>query len=150
MRCLLSIFLPLEVQVKDNMTASVEKSDVTVDGTFKDNGFEGKGAFTIKGLRFAGHTISMLKGKSVIDYRKPGFLLTGLAIETEDANSSAAILSLTAPHEKTGYKIDVKDMNVAYRNGDALLEQCDLYLTLNPGGKTPFRRSSFLCQKHSI
>ena len=124
---------PLEVQVKDNMTASVEKSDVTVDGTFKDNTFAGKAAFNIKGLRLAGHTISRLKANSGLDYRKTGFLLTNLAIETEDATSSAAILSLTAPREKNGYKIDVKDMNVAYRNGDALLEQCDLYLTLQPG-----------------
>src|SRR4030042_6452192 len=48
---------PLEVQVKDNMTASVEKSEVTVEGTFKDNTFEGKGAFITEDLQLAGHTI---------------------------------------------------------------------------------------------
>jgi len=123
---------PLEVQVKDNMTASVEKSDVTVEGTFKDNTFAGKGTFTIKGLRFAGHTISTLKTNFGVDYRKTGFLLTDLAIETEDATSSAGLLSLTPPGDKTGYKVDVKDMNVAYRKEGVLLEQCDLYLALQP------------------
>jgi hypothetical protein len=123
---------PLEVQVKDNMTASVEKSDVTVEGTFKDNTFAGKAAFNIKDLRLAGHTISRLKANSDIDYRKTGFLLTDLAIETEDATSSAGLLSLTPPGDKAGYKIDVKDMNVAYKTGGVLLEECDLYLTLQP------------------
>ena len=124
---------PLEVQVRDNMTASAEKSDVTLDGAFKDNGFEGKGTFTFKDLRLAGHTISALRANSGIDYRKTGLLLTDLTIETDDATSSTAILSLTAPREKNGYKIDVKDLNVAYRSGGALLEQCNLNLTLEPG-----------------
>jgi hypothetical protein len=129
-----SLYLsPLEVQGEDNIIASIEKGEVTVDGTFKDNTFEGKGAFTAKDLRLAGHTISKLKANSGIDYRKTGLLLTDLAIETEDATSSTAILNVTAPRERNGYKIDIKDVNVAYRNGDALLEQCDLYLTLQPG-----------------
>jgi hypothetical protein len=125
-------FSPLEVQVKDNMTASVGKSDVTIEGTFEDNTFEGKGVFTTKDLRLAGQTISRLKANSGIDYRKTGLLLTDLAIETEDATSSAAILSLTAPREETGYKLDVKDLNVAYQKRGVLLEECDLYLTLQP------------------
>lgn len=120
----------LEVQVKDNMTASVEKSDVTLDGAFKQHTFAGKAAFNMKGLRLAGHAISRLKAKSGVDYRKTGFLLTDLAIETEDVTSSAATLSLTAPRDKTGYGIEVRDMNVAYRNRGALLKQCDFYLTL--------------------
>ncbi len=129
-----SLYLsPLEVQVKDNIIVSAEKSDVTLDGTFKDNAFAGKAAFNMKGLRLAGHTISGFKANSAIDYRKTGLLLTDFAIATEDATFSAATLSLTAPREKKGYEIDVKDMNVAYRSGGALLEQCDLYLTLQPG-----------------
>jgi len=123
---------PLEVQVKDNMTASVEKSDVSVEGTFKDNTFEGKGALNMTGLRFAGHKIPRLKGNSGLEYLRDGVLLTNLRIETEGATSSAAILSLTPPLDKTGYKIDVKDMNVAYKTGGVLLEECDLYLTLQP------------------
>lgn len=128
---------PLEVQLKDNMTASIEKTTVTVDGTFKDNVFSGKGAFTLKGLQFGGHMISTLKANSGINYRKTGLLLTDLAIETEDGTSSAGLLSLTPPGDKAGYKIDVKDMNVVYRNGDALLEECDLYLTVQTS-KRPF------------
>jgi len=123
---------PLEVQVKDNMTASVEKSDVTIEGTFKDNTFAGKSAFTIKGLRFAGHTVSTLKANSGIEYLRDGVFLTNLSIETEDGTSSGGLLSLTPPGDKAGYKIDVKDMNVAYRKGGVLLEECDLYLTLQP------------------
>ena len=125
-------FSPLEVQAKNNMTASVEKSEVSIEGTFEDNTFKGKGAFTAKGLRLAGHTISGFKANSGIDYRKTGLLLTDLAIETEDVTSSAGLLSLTLPGDKAEYEIDVKDMNVAYRNGDVLFEQCDLYLTLHP------------------
>jgi len=123
---------PLEVQVKDNMTASVESGDVTLEGTFKDNTLAGKAAVNMKGLRFAGHTVSRLKAKSGVDYRKTGFLLTNLAIETEDWTSSVGLLSLTPPSDKTGYKIDVKGMNVAYRTGGVLLEECDLFLTLQP------------------
>ena len=58
--------------------------------------------------------------------------MTNLNIETEDATSSAGLLSLTPPLDKTGYKIDVKDLNVAYQKRGVLLEECDLYLTLQP------------------
>jgi hypothetical protein len=95
----------------------------------------------MKGLRLAGHTISGFKANSAIDYRKTGLLLKDLAIATEDATFSAATLSLTAPREKNGYEIDVKDMNVAYRSGGALLEQ---WICTNPSTrrKTGFWRSS--------
>jgi hypothetical protein len=122
----------LEVQVKDSLTASVESGDVTLDGAFQDHTFAGKAAFNMKDLRFAGHTISRLKANSGLEYSREGVLLTNLSIETEDAASSAGLLSLTLPRDKTGYKIDVEDMNVTYRKGDVLVEECDLYLTLQP------------------
>lgn len=124
---------PLEVQVKDNVTVSMEKSEATLEGTLRDDTFQGKGVFTAKNLRLAGRTISTLKANSGIDYRKTQLLLTNLAIQTEDATSSAGLLTLTPPHDKTGYEIDINKMNVAYRIGGALLERCDLYLTLRPG-----------------
>jgi hypothetical protein len=114
------------------MTASVEETEVTLEGTFKETTFAGKGVFNMKGLRFAGHTIRRLQANSGIDYRKTGLLLTGLAIETEDGTSSAGLLSLTPPGD-AGYKIDVRNMNVAHRNGGALLEECNLTLALQPG-----------------
>jgi hypothetical protein len=125
-------FSPLEVQVKDNMTASVENSDVTVEGTFKGNTLAGKAAVNMKGFRFAGHTIPRLKANSALEYLRDGVLLTNLNIETEDGTSSAGLLSLTPLGDKAGYKIDVKDMNVAYRKGGVLIEECDLYLALQP------------------
>jgi hypothetical protein len=54
---------PLEVQVKDRMIASVEESDLTVEGTFKDNAFAGEAAFNMQRLRFAGHRVSESQDK---------------------------------------------------------------------------------------
>ena len=123
---------PFEIQGKDASTASIEKSDLAVDGTFKGRNFSGKCSFETRGVRFAGYTTSRLKGKSLIDYQPDTITLTSLTLEAEEGTSSANRVNITLPRERTGYAIDVKGMNIRYRQGDLLLKQCDLQLNLHP------------------
>ena len=127
---------PLEIQLKDATTISFENSNVTVEGSFKGNDFSGRSSFEIKGVRFAGYTTAGLKGSSIIDYQPDAVTLTSLTLEAEEGTSSANRVNITLPRERTGYAIDVKGMNVRYRQGDPLLKQCDLQLYLHPNSNS--------------
>ena len=123
---------PFEIRGKDASTASVGKSELAVDGTFKGRNFSGKCSFETRGVRFADYAVSRLRGTSIIDYQPDTITLTSPALEAEEGTSSANRVNIVMPREGTGYVIDIKDVNVRHRQGDPSLKQCDLHLNLHP------------------
>ena len=127
---------PLELQLKDGTTALLEDSHITVTGILKGNAFSGKSTLDAKGIRVADHKIARLKSGSGIDYLGDTVTLTHLTLEAEEGTLSAGRANITLPRETTGYKIDIKDLNAQYRNGEASLKQCDVLLNLHPNTKS--------------
>ena len=127
----------LEIKFKDEKTLSLNSGNVTMEGSIKGHDFSGKNSLEIKGIRFADRSIPWLKSRSSIDYQKGEITIRNLMMETEDLKSSANHVRITMPQMQTGYNVEIRGMNAAYRAKEALFKEGDLHLTLSPS-KEPF------------
>ena len=126
----------LEIKFKDEKTLSLNSGNMTMEGTIKGDDFSGKNSLEIKGIQFADRSIPWLKSRSSIDYQKGEITIKNPLIETEDLKSSANHIRITTPETKTGYDVEIRSMNAAYRATEALIKEGDFHLTLLPSKET--------------
>jgi hypothetical protein len=125
-----------EIKFKGGETVYLEGSHLMIDGIIKDSAFSGKTSFETKGIQYADYIIRGLRSSSSIDYQKNEITIKNLTSETEYIKSSATQVRITLLEKKTGYEVDITDMNVSVHDGEVVLNQCDLYLGLQPGQKS--------------
>jgi hypothetical protein len=127
---------PIGIKFKGAETIYFDSSNVTLDGAIEDRAFSGKNSFEIKSIRYADHIISGFKSSSSIDYRNNDLNVKNLTIETKNIKLSAHRVRITLSGTKTRYAVDMRGMNAAYRDGEALLKESDLYLVLSLAEKS--------------
>ena len=127
---------PVEMKMQGGETIHFDSGSVTLDGAIEGGGFSGKNTFDIKSIRYAGHILDGVKGGSSIHYRNENFDVKNLTIETKAAKLSANQVTISLPGIKSVYILDIRGMNAAYRDREALLRESDLYLVLRLAGKS--------------
>ncbi len=127
---------PLFIKIEGGKTASLDSSNMMIDGTMEGKTFSGKNSFEIKSINYGDYTISGFRSNSDIHYQKGGVIVKNLVIEAENVKSSANQMSIAISGGKDEYQVDIMDMNASYRNGEALLQQCDFHMNLHPEPKS--------------
>jgi hypothetical protein len=126
----------LEIKLEGGRKASLGHSHAVIEGTVKGGNFSGKNSFEIKEIRFADRFIPWLKSSCSIDYQRAEITLKDLTFETEDLKSSANHLRITVPQTRSDSVVEIKGVNAAVREREAVVKQGDLYWGLHPDSKT--------------
>lgn len=127
----------LEMKLNDGRPLSLSSGNVRVEGIMKDRRFSGKNLFEMEGLQLANHSFPWFKTGSNFDYNEGEMTLRNLTVEMEDLKSSADHIRMNLAQMQAGFNIEIRGINLAYRNQEALVKEGDLFLVLS-SGKEPF------------
>ncbi len=126
----------LKMKFRGGETVHVDSSKVTLDGAIEGRTFSCRNSLEIKSIKYAGHNLDGFKGSFSIDYQNENFDVRNLTIETKDIRVTANQARIIPPGIKPGYAVDIRGMNAAYHDQEALLRESDLYLVLRPAGQS--------------
>ncbi|OGP95715.1 MAG: hypothetical protein A2157_06070 [Deltaproteobacteria bacterium RBG_16_47_11] len=127
---------PLEIRLDGGRKVSLGQSTVMIEGMMKGENFSGKNSLEIREIRFADRFIPWFRSSYSIDYQKPEVTIKNLTFETEGLKSSAEHLGIIMRQTGNDYGVELKGVNAAYQEREAVFKQGDLYLGLQTNSKT--------------
>lgn len=123
---------PLSIRMGEKSTLSSDSLAFTFDGTAgKGASFQGRILAEMKNITSADYRIPHLKGSLAIEYRDNLITMKDVNLSTEEARASAGSVVLRIGREKTGYRVEGKDINAVYPREESEIRRTDVRLNIH-------------------
>lgn len=117
---------PLDLELEKGRAVFAEDIKTEIRGTLKNRVFFGEFSVDSDRIRYAGHRIKQLAGKTALTAGARSVVLKTLRLDTDTFRMSAGLVTIMMPDRKTGYSVRIKGMNAEYPEERAVLKNLDL------------------------